>query len=555
MKHTDKEILQDIQDIIPTMIACVDKLNHTIVYTNKQLRKKLDYSKEELLGLDIFSLIIYDELILFADTIANIDTQNKGEALEVNLVTKQGLQINAVLHSAKHDNNPDIIYLLFTDNTKQNKKNKALDVYKQIFSSTRELVSLVGKDMNYIKVNKAYSDQYGLKHDELVNKSVRSLHGDKADLLIENLQYTIDTGEERRFEATVNNPMAKSGFQYMDALYSPYYDDKGNVVGVIVSARDITPFKLEEIELEKKMHYYRTLFRYSPDLLASVDLKTGIIIECNRTLEKTLGYKEKELNGKHVFEFNLEKHNAKLANAISTLKQGVRINDLEVSLVSITGEVVDTHLLTTPLIDIGNNVAIFVWRDVRHQKKLAYKATHDLLTKLLNRSGFLEELIKPFGRVAVKTLSYIDVDNFKTLNDTYGHHKGDEFLMSLAEILNEGLRTDDCICRIGGDEFVILINDVNLHKTKEIMQNLLDKVSTLIQQTSDYRKSKLGISIGIAEMDSKYSMHEGLEQADNACCEAKRKGKNRIVLSTATDQFEIASPATNSKVINLKFGG
>ena len=176
-------------------------------------------------------------------------------------------------------------------------------------------------------------------------------------------------------------------------------------------------------------------------------------------------------------------------------------------------------------------MAIFVWRDIRHQKKLAYRASHDPLTQLLNRSGFLEELDEPFGSSKWKTLSYIDVDNFKMLNDTFGHGKGDEFLKDFAKTLRINLRKDDSICRMGGDEFVILIKNIKFSNIKDIMQNVLDEINIVIQETSEYKQSQLSISIGISEIYPNESSQLSLQRADNACYESKRAGKNRITVS------------------------
>lgn len=532
MTPSEIQITKNIQDITPIAIVCIDAISQEIVYVNLQFRQKLGYSKKEILNKSIYSLITKANYITLANSLTC--NENELEESKVVLVAKEGQHIDTVLHSTKHEDNPELIYLFFKDNRKQKEKNNLLNVYKQIFSSTKELMSLVGKDMRYITVNKAYTEHFKLSYDQIINKRVVDLHGDKADFLLEKLKYTLETGQQVRMQPKINNPNG-DGVLYVDTLYSPYYNDVGNIAGVIVSARDITSFKEEEIALGKKKHYYKTLFQYSPDLLASVSLKTGVMIECNRTLENILGYEKSQLNNKHIFDFHLQEHNAKLANAIATLKHGGTISGLEISLISKSGEIVDAHLRTTPLVDIGDDVAIFVWRDIRHQKTLAYKASHDPLTQLLNRSGFLEELDKPFGSSKWKALSYIDIDNFKGLNDTFGHTIGDEFLKKFATILRYNLRKDDSICRMGGDEFVVLFKDIKFSNVKGIMQKVLSETRILVHKIPEYKQADLGISIGISEIHSTESIQLSLQQADNACYKSKRRGKNRITICDFND--------------------
>lgn len=523
------QISRTIQDITPMMVLSIDRKAQTIIFSNTRFIEVTGFSSNQLLNSSIYSFLSNDGYIFFADALESLKTYKENvPEIELTLLDAGGDKIDVVFYPRLHERFPNIVYLFFMDNRKQKAKNKSLDVYRQIFSSTKEMMSLIDKDLKYHTVNKSYLEHYGITEEEILNTFVGDMLVENADYILDNIKHTLSTGEQVRIQPQIKDELSETGLQYVDVLYSPYYGDNNKIEGVIVSARNISAFKNQESQIKKRMHYYESLFQHSPDLLASINLKNGEIKECNRTLEKILGYKAGELTGRKIFDFHSPIHVADLANAIAQLKQGHMITGLEVSLITKNDEIVDSHLRTTPLIDIGEDVAIFVWRDVRHQKKLAYKASHDPLTRLLNRSGFSEEMEKPFRGHTHKTLCYIDVDNFKSLNDQFGHLKGDEFLIDLSKIFKQNLRKKDSVSRIGGDEFVIIIYDSTLIMVEKIMQSILEQVQELTKHSAEYKTLNLGLSIGIAELNCKESTKVALKRADKACYDSKRKGKNRI---------------------------
>lgn len=184
--------------------------------------------------------------------------------------------------------------------------------------------------------------------------------------------------------------------------------------------------------------------------------------------------------------------------------------------------------------EIENYIAIF--SDVTHQRKDAHKqaylATHDPLTGLSNRlllDDRLEHAIhhaSRFGKCI--SLIFCDLDNFKPINDTYGHNVGDEILKSVASYLKNTLRKEDTICRFGGDEFVILIEEL---KNFEHLNNILEKINNITKQpcTVDDHMHTIGMSIGASIFpEDGITAEELIKSADTAMYKAKNQGKNRI---------------------------
>ena len=179
---------------------------------------------------------------------------------------------------------------------------------------------------------------------------------------------------------------------------------------------------------------------------------------------------------------------------------------------------------------------IGIFSDVTHQRKdahdQAYLATHDPLTGLSNRlllNDRLEHAVEHAKRFdTCFAVIFCDLDNFKPVNDTYGHSVGDEVLKHIAEIMRSALRKDDTICRYGGDEFVILIEDL---KSFENLETVLDKIRILTNQSFEINGLELsvGISIGAAIYPNDATAPEMiLAAADQAMYTSKKMGKNSI---------------------------
>lgn len=185
----------------------------------------------------------------------------------------------------------------------------------------------------------------------------------------------------------------------------------------------------------------------------------------------------------------------------------------------------------------ANGVVILI-RDITASKKrsneLSYLAQHDMLTGLVNRREFesrMESLLED-SRLNERqhVMFYLDLDHFKIVNDECGHAAGDKVLKLLAEEFKNHLRKDDCIGRLGGDEFGVLLVNCNVKSAKKVAEQMRKDIDDFQfdWQGKDY---KLGVSIGIVAITQNSSSIESLmEQADTCCYIAKQKGRNQIHL-------------------------
>jgi diguanylate cyclase (GGDEF)-like protein/PAS domain S-box-containing protein len=173
--------------------------------------------------------------------------------------------------------------------------------------------------------------------------------------------------------------------------------------------------------------------------------------------------------------------------------------------------------------------------------KLQHIALHDPLTGLHNRH-FFDQALSRFSSTQSNTqyshvLLYVDLDHFKIINDTEGHHVGDVVLKQIASTLEQRIRSSDILCRIGGDEFAIILYNTAQEQAISIAQSLCEKVS---QKPFQFGSNiyKLSCSIGMAEIDGSAALsHEYLKHADIALYVAKKRGRNMVHCYSESDQF------------------
>lgn len=154
------------------------------------------------------------------------------------------------------------------------------------------------------------------------------------------------------------------------------------------------------------------------------------------------------------------------------------------------------------------------------KKLIRHEAEHDGLTDLLNRKSFDKMLQIYKDSDSVFALILVDVDIFKSVNDTYGHATGDLILKKVAKLLKQEFRTIDHICRIGGDEFAVIMVDMN-ETLKYTIEDKIKRMNQILQNPQD-NLPKVSLSVGVA-----FSNQEGIlfENADHALYQTKEKGK------------------------------
>lgn len=182
-------------------------------------------------------------------------------------------------------------------------------------------------------------------------------------------------------------------------------------------------------------------------------------------------------------------------------------------------------------------------KEIKRLKKLIH---HDPLTGALNRKGFISH-VTPFleeaifaqrkvekrASLRIKSFSvlFIDIDNFKEINDTFGHQAGDEALKKVVDIINKSIRHSDFVCRWGGEEIVIALLGPNEMSARYIAEKILKAVETKVVLTTPSGEHKVTVSIGVSDISRSIELLEDIvNRADKAMYVAKsERGKNNVV--------------------------
>ena len=190
-------------------------------------------------------------------------------------------------------------------------------------------------------------------------------------------------------------------------------------------------------------------------------------------------------------------------------------------------------LLSLAAFFIALYIAQLVIRDTSKKNvEIHFQATHDDLTKLVNRKEFNHRLNEAFNTARDEheshALCFLDLDNFKIINDSCGHKAGDELLIQLTQTIKSNIRSHDTLARIGGDEFGLLLEGCSLDKAIQITEGIVDLIKNypFIWQE---KKFFVGVSIGLVMVTREsLNVEKALSQADTACYAAKDRGKNRV---------------------------
>jgi diguanylate cyclase (GGDEF)-like protein/PAS domain S-box-containing protein len=182
--------------------------------------------------------------------------------------------------------------------------------------------------------------------------------------------------------------------------------------------------------------------------------------------------------------------------------------------------------------------AVLVFRDVTQQRRqfdeIHWRATHDVLTGLVNRAEFGQRLARTLERArrdgSQHALLAFDLDRFKAINDHCGHAAGDEVLREVARRLETGVRGRDTVARLGGDEFAAILENCSLDEALHVAQKLCDAMDQY-RYVQGEQRFRIGTSIGVAPLDARWpDADAALREADACCMMAKEHGRNRVQL-------------------------
>jgi diguanylate cyclase (GGDEF)-like protein/PAS domain S-box-containing protein len=320
-------------------------------------------------------------------------------------------------------------------------------------------------------------------------------------------------------------------------------DVHGDVVGFEGTIADITTRKRAELQLAAEKEKAQVTLQSIGDAVITANAD-GHIEYLNPVAEQLTGWESAAASGRpasEVVQLVSESGRQPLENPIvRCLREGHVVEMLEHTvLINRRGVEISIQDSAAPIRDrAGNTIGVvMVFHDVsqerRLQRALAYQASHDALTGLINRREFESRLNDALqasreAESVSHVLMYLDLDQFKVINDTCGHQAGDRLLKQITGVVQTRIRTTDTLARLGGDEFGVLLQDCTLDTAERIAENLRQAIRDF-RFVWHERVMNVGVSIGLAEINAQSETPASvMSAADVACYSAKDAGRNRV---------------------------
>jgi len=292
---------------------------------------------------------------------------------------------------------------------------------------------------------------------------------------------------------------------------------------------------------------YRRLFEAAQDGILILDSKTGTITDVNPYMIKMLGYSREEFIQKKLWEVGAFKDVEASKDAFKILQKNEYIRYKDLPLKAIDGRLIQVEFVSNVYWAGGERVIQCNIRDItervriqdalqKSEADLREQSVRDYLTGLFNRRYMEETLERDLMRATRNHLSLgvimLDVDDFKTINDSHGHAAGDQILRELGKIILNQVRGEDIPCRYGGDEFIIILPDAPRTVVYDRARLLCEKARQFDYQFEGHSLNEVTISIGLATFPEHGATSSAiLRIADSALYRAKHAGRGQMVIA------------------------
>ena len=435
--------------------------------------------------------------------------------------------------------------------------------YEALVENSPIAITTLDQNHRVMSINPAFEEIFGYRMDEIMGKNLDDLVSNPA-----NAQEAYDItkrvlagktmrefGKRRRKDGTLVD---------VEILGEPIIID-GKRIGVLGLYRDITVEKLATEELQVSEERFRRLFQDSPVALWLQDFsdKKRWVLEMQKKSGKNIREFLKEhpeefftmsklgkiisLNAASLFLFHAkdkadlqsnlglivgDESRTEQINTICSLLDGKTTLEKEMVYKNLKGEklYVIAKLTVLPGSEESWDRILFSNVDITERKlaeeRLTYISLHDIMTGVYNRVFFEEEMAR-MGKSRLRPISILigDMDNLKKINDLHGHQAGDLALQCIANIFKKCFRPEDVIARIGGDEFSILLPNVDANLAKQIKQRVLDQV--VLHNQSNTEDKQLSISIGCGTANKDDLLTDVFQLADERMYQEKQKKNNK----------------------------
>jgi diguanylate cyclase (GGDEF)-like protein/PAS domain S-box-containing protein len=525
-------------EIISTMrdLLLVTDRDGNIRFANNAACAFLGYAREDIIGQHL------EDLLVPAGGTGPVPLQGWVRDREYVFRTKMGQPIELTLSHSPVTHEGEVTGAVIIGRDLRERKRyewearRAVTLLESTLDSTADGILVIGQDGRVLTWNQRFADMWGIPAELMEHDDDHGLIGQLVDQLVNPAEFlsSLAALHEHPEVESVHVLEFKDGRRLEQYSIGRYLDDAPLRVW---SFRDVTARLAAEAALRDSETRYRLLFEQNA---AGVCLATaaGRIINCNATFADMVGYAPDELKNRDLHD--VFERGAAVEEIRVQLERTPTVRGLEIEMRRGDGARVSA-LANVSLLGRGERAllhmtAVDISDRKRAEEQVEFQAYHDALTQLPNRRLFVERLElslltakRTRGNVAVL---FIDLDRFKTINDTLGHSVADALLQEVAQRLRSCVRQTDTVARYGGDEFTIILTDLNQPEdAAQVAEKILERVVEPVIAGSN--AIEVSVSIGIAVYP-----HDGgdidtlLRNADDAMYRAKQAGRNTYQLCT-----------------------
>ena len=390
------------------------------------------------------------------------------------------------------------------------------------------LIAHFTPELRCLFANKAYATTWGWSVDSVIGHTVEEIIGAEGYREIEPHIRRVLQGETVTYERAIK--AAEGAQRVLEVNLLPQLGEAGEVQSAFVLITDITRHRLSELEVRESEERLRKFSDATHEGI--VFHEDGIITDCNDAGLRLIGYRYDELVGRPVLDFVPPDARDSVFNSI---RQGYE-RPYEAAIQHKDGTRIAVELTGKVMPYKGKHYRMTVIRDIRDRKaaeaRIQFLAHHDTLTGLPNRVLLMDRLefilASARRRQSMVGILFIDLDNFKTVNDSLGHAAGDALLRLTATRIEGSLRSVDVVSRLGGDEFLVVLPDLeNEQSPVPVAEKLLEAVSEPV--TLEGQSLSVSPSIGITVYPRDGASAETLiRNADAAMYLAKDRGRSNF---------------------------
>jgi diguanylate cyclase (GGDEF)-like protein/PAS domain S-box-containing protein len=419
----------------------------------------------------------------------------------------------------------------------EDKLGESEQMLRSIAENLPTLIAQVDKQGRFVYLNARSRNFYGLPPDQLLGRSVRSVYSEADYASIAGYIETAAAGKGVSFESDIG---VGDRHIYYHAALVPHRDVHGAPDGFFAMAFDITARRHSEIAQRDSEERLRTITDNVPVLISYLDGELRYQF-ANAMYKEWLGVPSAQMIGRTVTEVFGPDYFDERAPSIARAMSG-HMASVEVTVLRRGHErILNTTYM--PHHRDGKVVGVYVLgTDATaaraHERKLLALANADPLTNLPNRRMYEFQLAKALAvskrQQSRLALMYLDLDDFKRINDTYGHGVGDAVLVEFGKRVGASLRASDLLARLAGDEFTVVLEAIDSPANCEAVAH---KIALALHEPFHVDGLALLVtaSIGIALADPGATIASLSARADEALYVAKRKGKNRYVVQALAD--------------------